>query len=58
LYLKWQYLREKHLKQEEIKDVIIYGRFPLLHWLNVPVAASTNVLIAFAMLAVIMVTVR
>jgi hypothetical protein len=54
----WQYQREKHLKQEETRDVITYGRSPLPHWLNVPVAASISVLIAFVQLAATTVTVR
>jgi hypothetical protein len=45
---KWQYRREKHQKQEEIKEEIIYGSLLLPPSLNASVAANTSALTDFA----------
>ncbi len=39
---KWQYLRERHPKQEEIRDAQLYGSSALLHFQNVLTAVSIS----------------
>jgi hypothetical protein len=48
---KWQYRREKLLKQDVTRDVIIYGSLLLPPSLSASVAVNTSVLTEYAPLA-------
>ena len=51
MYGKWQYRREKFLKQEEIKDVPMYGSWICPVWLSALNAASITLHTVFVRLA-------
>ena len=57
-YKKWQFLQEEFQKQEEIRDVIISGRYLLPQSKNALSAVSTRDLTDFALLVAITMAVR
>jgi len=55
---KWQYQRERPLRQDVIREEITFGSLTLPHWLDVLTAVNTSARTDFALPAAIMMDAR